>query len=109
MLASTQGAKLIEFPPHGVTLGVDLTLEFCHRLPLAFALHRIALDQHFEVHPMSVELRTIQAGEFALAIDRNATASAHAGSVDHDRVQAEDGSNLLFGLCPARCFLGEED
>src|SRR5580765_4879631 len=53
---------------------------------------------------MSVELRTIHAGELALAIDQHTAAAAHAGAIDHDGVETYDRVDVLFashlGDCP---------
>ena len=40
---------------------------------------------------MAVKIRAVDTGELHLAADRDAAAAAHTGSVDHDRVQRNDG------------------
>ena len=63
---------------------------------LRVTVHAVALHQHFKVHFMRIEFGSIYAGEFALAIDHDAAAATHSGAVDHDRVQADHGPNVLF-------------
>ena len=47
---------------------------------------------------MTVEVRAVDAGEFRLAVDDNATAAAHPGAVDHNRVHRDGRRNaVLFG------------
>src|SRR5579864_7553912 len=71
-------------------------LEFCHRAPFGVPIHRAALDQHSEIDAMRVELGPIDTGEFALSVDQHAAAAAHASAVDHDRVEADNGVDILF-------------
>src|SRR5271169_3328593 len=38
---------------------------------------------------MRVEFWAVDAGELALAVDQNAAAAAHAGAINHDRVETD--------------------
>src|SRR5208283_4607280 len=58
---------------------------------LLLAVHVVALGQDLEVDFGSVELRTIHAGKLTLVVHQHAAAAAHAGTVHHDRVQADHG------------------
>src|SRR5579862_5130086 len=71
-------------------------LEFRHRSLLGVAIHRVPLHQHCEIHLVPIELGAVDAGEFTLTINEHAAAAAHAGSVNHDRVQADDGVDVLL-------------
>ena len=44
---------------------------------------------------MTVEFRSIYAGEFDFPAYRNATAAAHPRTIDHHRVQADEGRNVV--------------
>ena len=43
-----------------------------------------------EVDQVAVELGAVDTGELGLPADRHAAAAAHAGAVDHERVQRDD-------------------
>ncbi len=58
-----------------------------------------------EIHAVRVEFRSVHAGEFALAVDQHAAAAAHAGAVDHDRVQADERADVLFRVMSATAFI----
>src|SRR5437016_13922555 len=94
-LASTHRTKPVQFQAHGSKFGIDFAAEFLQRFAFRLAVHGIALDEHFEVHAMRVEFGAIDAGEFALAIDENATTPAHAGAVAHDGIQADNGADAF--------------
>ena len=64
---------------------------------LLFAIHIVALHQDLKVDLGGVELGAIHAGELAAVVHQNAAAAAHAGTVHHDRIQTDDGLNLLGG------------
>src|SRR5512146_3532427 len=66
-----------------------LHLELLERLALFFAVHRVALHQHFKVHQRSIELRSVTTGELALAAKQNAAPAAHAGAIHHDRIETD--------------------
>ena len=69
-------------------------LESFDTQPLLLAVHVVALPQHVEIHLAGVELRTVDAGELAAVVDQHTAAATHTRSVDHDRVQADDGLDL---------------
>jgi hypothetical protein len=48
-----------------------------------------------EVDQVAVELGAVDAGELGLVADRHAAAAAHAGAVDHDRVERDDGLDAV--------------
>lgn len=53
---------------------------------LFFLIGTIAAHRRIKVDFMSVKIWTVDAGKTHLAIDNEAAAAAHAGTVDHDRV-----------------------
>ncbi len=59
------------------------------------SIGRQAIGQAAEVHVVRVELRTIDAGVSGHAADHHAAAAAHAGAVDHDRVERDRGRDLV--------------
>ena len=48
-----------------------------------------------EVDQVTVELGAVDAGELDLAAHRHAAAAAHAGAVDHERVERDDGLDAV--------------
>jgi len=44
-----------------------------------------------EIYLVGVEFGAVDAGEFRFVVDRDPAAAAHAGAVDHDGVQADNG------------------
>ncbi len=84
-----------------VDLGVDRAAQAAGVLP---ALQRFLFGalvapqtrhQVVEVHLVAVEVGPVDAGELDLVADLDAAAAAHAGAVDHHRVQADDGLDLV--------------
>ena len=60
---------------------------FCFSLAVdAVAAHELVI-----IDLVAVKIRAVDTGELHLAADRDAAAAAHTGSVDHDRVQRNDG------------------
>ena len=60
---------------------------FCFSVTIdAVAAHEFVI-----IDLVAVKVRAVDAGEFDLAADRDTTAAAHAGAVDHDGVQRDDG------------------
>jgi hypothetical protein len=76
--------------------GYSGALKFRERALLGIAIHRVALNEDGEIHAVCIELGTVDAGEFAFAVDHHAAASAHPGAIDHDRVKADDGVDVFF-------------
>ena len=56
----------------------------------------LAPGELVEVDQVAVELGAVDAGELGLAADGDAAAAAHAGAVDHDRVQRDDGLDAVL-------------
>ena len=50
-----------------------------------------AIKEVREVNFMGIELRTVYAGEFGYSVQQHPAAAAHAGTVDHDRIEAAIG------------------
>ena len=65
------------------------------RLLLLGEVLPLARHHLVEVHLVPVELRAVHADELGLAADRDAAGAAHPGAVDHDRVQAGVGRDLV--------------
>ena len=60
---------------------------FCFSVTIdAVAAHEFVI-----IDLVAVKVRAVDAGEFDLAADRDTTAAAHAGAVDHDGVQRNNG------------------
>ena len=55
----------------------------------------LAGDQLLEVDLVGVEVGAVDAGELDLAVDSDAAGAAHAGAVDHDRVERHHGLDLV--------------
>ena len=53
-----------------------------------------AVHQLVEVNLVALEFGAIDAGEFSFAVDGYATSAAHTGSVNHNRVQADDSGDI---------------
>ena len=53
---------------------------------------------------MTVKFRTVYAGKFHFISYHNTTGSAHAGTVHHDRVHADNSRNVQFLCCQAAEF-----
>src|SRR5580698_6594157 len=88
-------AEFVMLAAQPVHFRLRVGLEALDALALLLAIHVVALHQHFEVNARGVELGPIDAGELALVVDQHTTTSAHAGAVDHDRVEADNGLDLL--------------
>ncbi len=63
--------------------------------PLLAVVGRQAREQNVEVNLVGVELGAVDAGELHLALDVDPAAAAHPGAVDHDRVEADDGLDVV--------------
>jgi hypothetical protein len=50
-------------------------------------IRRQPIGQRVEIDEVGIELRAVDTGIASLAPDGHATAAAHAGPVDHDRVE----------------------
>ena len=50
----------------------------------------VAAHEFVIIDLMSVKVRAIDTSKLHLAANRDATAAAHAGAVNHDRVQRDD-------------------
>ena len=74
-------------------------LEAAHMGLVVVGLLLLALEallarvQLLEVDRMAVEIGPVDAGELDFAADRHAARAAHAGAVDHDRVQRHHGAH----------------
>ncbi len=55
-----------------------------------FAVNLLTLHDGIPVDKEGVEFRTVDAGELDLVAKLDAAAAAHAGAVDHNRVEAGD-------------------
>src|SRR5579864_6948743 len=95
-----RGAGILEFACGRLRAGDSL--ELGQGALLRVAVHGVALDKHGKVDAMRVELGTVDAGEFALTVDQHTATTAHAGTVDHDRVEADDGVDVFLA-----CHLGD--
>src|ERR1035441_1333645 len=62
---------------------------------LLLSIHVVALRQYLKVDLGGIEVGAIHAGELAAVVYQHAAAAAHSGSVHHDRIQTDDGLDLL--------------
>ena len=54
-----------------------------------FGVNLLAREEHVPIDQMPVELGAVNAGEACFAADFHPAPAAHAGAVDHHRVQAD--------------------
>src|SRR5665647_296597 len=66
-----------------------------HRAALLGDVRAEPLAHEVEVDLVAVELGPVDAGELRVAADADAAAAAHPRTVDHDRVEADDGRELV--------------
>ena len=62
-------------------------------------VHSLSPHQQIKIDQMGVEVRTIDAGKFGLAAHLDATDTAHAGTIDHNRIEADNRRNLVGQSC----------
>ena len=62
---------------------------------LEVAIRRQPVCEHPEVDLVGVELGAVDAGVAGLAVDAHPAATAHAGAIDHDRVERHDRGHLV--------------
>ena len=75
---------------HGTTVGV------VGGSGLLFAAETLLAGEHFvEVDAVGIEVRPVHAGEAGVTVDRDPARAAHAGAVDHDRVERYDGVHVV--------------
>ena len=79
-----------------VQVGLGIFFETIQCRTLLIAVEFVALHEHGKVHLMRVEFRAVDAGKLAFAADRDAAAAAHAGAVDHHRIETDNGGNRLL-------------
>jgi len=75
----------------GLFLRIDLALVIPEGAPFFTVVHFLAKDQFREVYQVCVKFRAVDADELRLAAYGGAAAAAHTGTVDHDRIEADDG------------------
>src|SRR5215469_206933 len=71
-------------------------LVLLQRAFLRLPIHPVSLNQHIEIHFLCVELWPVHACKLTLSSYQHAASAAHSRPVNHDRVQAHNGVNLLF-------------
>ena len=71
-----------------------------HCTSLCGLVDLLTLHRFVKVYQISVKFRTVYAGKFHFAAYSNTAGAAHAGSVDHDGVERDDGlhAKRLGGL-----------
>ena len=62
---------------------------------LLLFVERGALDERVEINLMRVEVGAVNARKLCLAADDDTAAAAHTGTVDHDRIEGNDGFDAV--------------
>src|ERR1019366_1638688 len=62
---------------------------------LLLAIHVVALRQYLKVDLGSIEIGPVHTGELAAVVHQHAATTAHPGTVHHNRIQTDDGLDLL--------------
>src|SRR5262249_32927298 len=85
--------RMLLFQPARLADSLEILLgmleEPLKRLALVLEIRPVALNEEIEINLMGIELRTVHAGELRSFRREDAAAAAHAGAVDHHRIQAD--------------------
>ena len=64
-------------------------------LPFLGQVHLVPVRKVFEIDLVSVKLRAVHAGKLDLVVYRNPATAAHTGTVNHNRIEAHNGFNMV--------------
>ena len=81
------------------SLFLDFTAFCCfqvsfQRFLLDVAIHLLPADKLVEIDFVSIEIRAIDTGKFDFTVDRYPATTAHAGAIDHQRIETDEGRHL---------------